>query len=98
MAQQLRQRCKCLHGADTIDTREQTHRNDLLQELEGLVYGGVGIKAGAGGELVFEDSVQAQSQAAGLALQLALLLMQGHAVLLQLLIVPAHHPTTLEYR
>ena len=69
------------------------HHNDALQELPGLVNGGVGIKAGAaGGKLVMQDGLQLLRQAVSLLLQLGLLLLRGQSILLQLLVVSANHP------
>lgn len=60
-----------------------------MQEVEGLVDGGVCIKArGAGLELVLQDSIQALRQIMGLMLQLLILLLHVGRALLQLLIVP----------
>ena len=51
-----------------MQSKEADH-DDALQELHGLVYGGVSVKAGAAGrKLVVQDSVQLLSQAVGLLL------------------------------
>ena len=75
------------------------YHDDALQELPGLVNGGVGIKAAAaGGKLVMQDGLQLLCQAVSLLLQLGLLLLCGQSILLQLLIVPANHPTITSAR
>lgn len=61
-----------------------------MQEGEGLVDGGVGVKARlAVLELVMQDDFQTLCEAVRLFLQPELLLMQSKGVLLQLLILPA---------
>ena len=76
---------------ETIQTL--TYCNDPLQEVEGLVYGGVRVKALlAVLELVMQDDFQALRQPFCFLLQSDLLLMHGQGVLLQFLIVPADMP------
>ena len=86
-------------GAGGMEIAGHRYHDDALQELPGLVNGGVGIKAGAaGGKLVMQDGLQLLCQAVSLLLQLGLLLLCGQSILLQLLIVPANHPTTTSAR
>ena len=85
---------RCGIGIGLQESMERgAHHNDALQELHGLVNGGVGIKAGAaGGKLSVQDGLQLLCQAVGLLLQLGLLLLCGQSILLQLLVMPAPHP------
>ena len=53
------------------------HRNKGMQEVEGLVYGGVSINVALGDELVMNDSVQSHGQLQSLLLQSLLLLLNG---------------------
>ena len=79
----------------------KAHRNKGVQEVEGLVYGGVGIDVALGHELVVDDSLQALGQIQGGLLQGVLLPLNGRRlllhldpVLLQVLVLPVTpHPT-----
>lgn len=65
------------------------YRNDLQQEVEGLVDGRLSIKVVVlGAEFVMQHSLQALSQGAGFILQPGRLLMHFIRVLLQLLVLP----------
>ena len=71
-------------------------RNKGMQEVEGLVYGGVSVYVALGQELVVDDSLQALGQVQGLLLEGLLLLLNGSRlplqldpVLLQVLVLPA---------
>jgi len=84
--------CTCQHHWLRVSkhARSRPHPNDPLQEGEGLVDGGVRVKAVlAVLELVMQDDFQALRQAVRLFLQPQLLLMQSKGVLLQFLILPA---------
>ena len=60
-----------------------TDHDDALQELHGLVYGRICVKAGAAdGKLVVQDGLQLLSQAVSLLLQLGLLLLCCQSILL----------------
>ena len=68
-----------------------------MQELEGLVYGGICINVALGYELVMDDSLQSLCQLQGLLLKGILLLLNGSclpfhldSVLLQILVLPVH--------
>ena len=73
----------------------KAHRNKGVQEVEGLVYGGVSIDVALGHELVMNDSLQALSQVQGGLLKGVLLPLNGRRlplhldlVLLQVLVLP----------
>ena len=79
------------------------HRNKGMQEVEGLVYGSVGIDVALGHELIMDDSLQALGQVQRGLLEDILLLLHGgrlpfhlDPVLLQILVLPMKHPQNQE--
>ena len=83
---------QCEHKTSGGGCADQSaHPNDILQEVEGLVNGGIGIKANSRFEFVMHDGLQALCQAVSFLTQLLLLLRHCGRVFFQLLIVPAQH-------
>ncbi len=82
------------HDRQTATTA--AYRNESMQEVEGLVNGGVSVDVALGDELVMDHSLQALSQVASLLLKGVLLPLNGSRlpfqldpVLLQVLVCPA---------